>query len=353
MIILPLFYISLFVYINNLQNAFKAVYYIYCRDPIDQDRQTVRYCHVTEEKINNVEQLRRGDHISIDRTRRILFCGPLYKHHAIVLNVTDNEENPNRKDVKLIEFDAQQCNCSSSKCSCCLNRLTIIEKNYTPQEQSERFNGKLQRLNYHFSENVSLPDAETIIQNASSIAQTNPQYSLCTYNCEHFCHEACTGVDYSEQTQRVTSCLTFPFKVLVRLCFLGLFTLDDILWKETKCRITVPALTIAIVCFLYLIMNYNFKHKFVNCSVCKPVIDKKFCDQCKWNRKLQTALGLILLPIGQGLGLWLNIYLSNRFGFSLLYIALISVGVSVITFGFMYFVPKCCERRNREQSNMV
>lgn len=333
------------------------MYYIYYRGRNEQDRQAVRYCHVTEKKIKNVEELHIGDHISFNRRRCFLWCGPLYKHHAIVLNITDSERNTANKDVELIEFDAQQCNCSSGRCNCSSSKLTIIEKKYTCQDQTEWYNGKLQKLIYHFSGNVSLPDAEMIIQNARSIEHDNPSYSLFKYNCEHFCHEACTGVKYSEQTQRVSSCLTFLVKGLVRLCFLGSLLLDDILWKETTCRITVPALIIAVNCILYVILNYNFKHIFVDFSVSRKFIYKKFCSQCKCNRKIETGLGFILLPIGQGLGLWLNIHLNDRYGTPVHYLALISVGISLLTFLVLYCLTKicqrCCQKRNRGHANMV
>lgn len=300
------------------------------------------YCHLEEENITDVDKMKtiltKGDHISM--RGRLKCLGKFYRHHAIVLNI-DGE------DIRVIEFDYAQCDCSIRRCWCKPDKFKIEENTYPLQNLRD-----VRKLKYHFPDKTSLSDPEKIIEEAKSIKRKDPKYNVLKYNCEHFCHLACTGVKSSEQAQQCASAGPIIVKWLLRICFLGALTADDILWKESKCRIFIPLLVIIINSLLYVIVEYNLKHKFCVCS-CFCIFHKKFCDQCRSDRKTKAKVGFVLLIVCQVSGLGLIIYLGDKHGLPLYALVPISIGVSFMTFILMWFTTLYCQKRNRRKQKGV
>lgn len=241
-------------------------------------------CIITTD-VTNLSDLKAGDHISIlGRSSR---CNALkwgvYRHHMIVTETIDRDCTSGM--IKVIAYE----NCGIRHCNCRKGEH-IQEKEVTIDVEVDKC-----RLITYEDETWS---SDERVSNARRIAAEEPKYNLIFNNCEHFCHEVCTGINESRQIERLKeiSCLCFMSLALWVLIFLSL---------EASCVLVNNfspywyLCTLAII-FCYVCLKCRERSPFRRFSRCLNCPQSRhFCHRCRKFKNIETVLGIIILIVFQ------------------------------------------------------
>lgn len=236
-------------------------------------------CIITTD-VTNLSDLKAGDHISIlgrsSRCHTLGWCA--YRHHMIVTEIVDRDCASGM--IKVIGYE----NCGIRHCNC--------RKGQHIQEKQVRINVKVDKCRLITYEDKTLSSDERV-NNARSIAAEEPKYNLICYNCEHFCHDVCTGNSESRQIGRLAEIPYLCCMSSLLLYLIGVSLEVDYLFVKNF-DLTWFLTTLAIVTFYCV---------YLKCRRCRRVLlceqSRNFCHRCRKFKNIETVLGIIILLVFQ------------------------------------------------------
>lgn len=161
--------------------------------------------------VTDLSQLMVGDHICyfgrFGRCNFGLFKWSAYLHHDIVSEADALSVFSGK--IKVIGFQ----DCEHEICSHVLINYGICRCRKGLRVQEEEIHvdlelSSLKIISYKGAERT-IEEYNDRVETAKRLLKTNPEYNVCVFNCEHFCHLVCAGVPDSHQVRRLRSVPNF------------------------------------------------------------------------------------------------------------------------------------------------